>query len=169
MWTLVAVKMEVVSQSLGQLRYALITLQVNVFVFDRPPQSLDEYVVQRGTSPTHLQLIGKQESFSASALFAGQQGLSGETLPSSKHLLTQSTPVPRTCSPPCIRHCRGVGEIQLVQLAVCRWWPAHFHWSSSERARAKVAELTMRRDQRVSGPCVTRPSPLVRTAIQLVG
>ena len=45
--------MEVVSQSLGQLRYGLITLQVNVFVFDGPPQSLDEYVVQRTTPAVH--------------------------------------------------------------------------------------------------------------------
>src|SRR5512135_1840114 len=53
MKTLLIVEGEVPCQPPLQFRHRLITSDVNVFVFHRPPQPLDEHVVQRPTPTVH--------------------------------------------------------------------------------------------------------------------
>ena len=53
MRTLVAVKLEILLKTRTQLPHRFVIVQVKVFVLHRPPQSLDEYVVQRATAAIH--------------------------------------------------------------------------------------------------------------------
>ncbi len=48
-----AVELKVFPKTHAQLPNRLVVLQVNVFVLHRPPQTLDEHVIQRATPAVH--------------------------------------------------------------------------------------------------------------------
>ena len=52
--TIMVIELEVVCQALVELRDTLVVPQVQVLVFDRPPEPLDEDVVQRPPRPSML-------------------------------------------------------------------------------------------------------------------
>ena len=56
MWPLVIVKREVLAQMVARIVQIVVCAQVHFFIFDRPPQSLDEDVVEAAPSTVHADL-----------------------------------------------------------------------------------------------------------------